>query len=242
MTAAPRVVCVTQARMTSTRLPGKVMRPILGRPMLAWHLERLKRCTMLDALAVATVDGPDSVPIAQVAAGLGLPVAFGSEHDVLARVHAAAAEQMAEVVVRVTSDCPLIDPALVDAAVHRFLDQGLDYLHVDVREYPRGFDAEVCTRAALDAALAEAVDTPEREHVMPFIYRRPERFRLGRLDGGRGAQYRLCVDQQEDLDLVTRVLEALGGRLDFGWREVVDLLDAHPDWAAINRAVIQKAH
>jgi|AGTN01.1.fsa_nt_gi Spore coat polysaccharide biosynthesis protein F, CMP-KDO synthetase homolog len=238
----PRIACITQARMASTRLPGKVLLPILGRPMLAWHLGRLKRCALADVLAVATVDAPDSRPIAELAASLGLPVTFGSENDVLARFHACAAAQQADVVVRVTSDCPLIDPALVDAAIRRFLDGGFDYLHVDVTQYPRGFDAEVCSRAALDAALAEASDGLEREHVTPFVYRRPQRFRLGSLGGGRGGQYRLCVDQQEDLDLVRRVCESLQDDPAFGWREVVDLLDAHPQWTAINRAVIQKAH
>lgn len=228
--------------MTSTRLPGKVMRPILGRPMLAWHLERLQRCTLTNALAVATVDAAESVPIARAAERMGVPVTFGSEDDVLARFHACAAEQMADVIVRVTSDCPLIDPALVDEAIRAFIDGGFDYLCVDVGEYPRGFDAEVCSRAALDTAFREAADPSEREHVMPFLYRRPERFRLGRLGGGSGGQYRLCVDQQEDLDLVTRVFRALGGTPTFGWRDVVALLDAHPDWADINRAVMQKAH
>lgn len=238
----PRIVCITQARMTSTRLPGKVMKPMAGRPLLAWHLERLVRAKRIDTVAVATVDAPESEPIADLARRMGIPVTFGSEADVLARFHACAVDNRAEVVVRVTSDCPLIDPHLIDAAVDRFLAGGFDYLNVDISQYPRGFDAELCTRAALDAAFAEASDDMEREHVMPFLYRRPQRFRLGRLDGGRGAQYRLCVDQQEDLDLVTRVVESLGAQPDFSWRDVVALLDAHPDWAAINAAVMQKAH
>lgn len=239
---APRVVCVTQARMTSVRLPGKVMRPILGRPMLAWHLERLKRSTLIDTVAVATVDAPESQPIADLVSSMGLPVTFGSEEDVLGRVHACAAEQRADIVVRVTSDCPLIDPMLVDAAIRRFLDGGFDYLNVDITQYPRGFDAEICTRAALDSAFTEAQERFEREHVMPFLYHRPERFRLGNLGGGKGAGYRLCVDQQEDLDLVLRVCEALHDVPLFGWRDVVDLLDAHPQWAVLNSAVIQKVH
>lgn len=238
----PRVVCITQARMTSTRLPAKIMRPILDRPLLAWHLQRLQRAKLVDQVAVASVDAAESAPIVALAHALGVPVTLGSEDDVLARFHKCAVEQRANVVVRVTSDCPLIDPALIDAAIRRYLDGGVDYVNVEVGSYPRGFDAEVFSRAALDQAVAEATEGYEREHVTPFIHRRPDRFRLASLGGGSGGQYRLCVDQQEDLDLVTKVFAALCDKPDFGWRDVVAVMDADPALADINRAVIQKAH
>ncbi|MGE5475863.1 MAG: cytidylyltransferase domain-containing protein [Bacteroidales bacterium] len=238
----PRIVCITQARMTSTRLPAKIMRPILDRPMLAWHLQRLQRATLVDQVAVASVDAPESAPIVELARSLAVPVTLGSEEDVLARFHQCAREQRADVVVRVTSDCPLIDPELIDAIIRRYLDGGVDYVSVEVGSYPRGFDAEVFSRAALDEAMAEAQEGGEREHVTPFIYRRPERYRCATLGGGAGGQYRLCVDQQEDLDLVTEVFRALAGKPAFGWRDVVAVMDADAHLAEINRAVMQKAH
>lgn len=235
-----RVVCITQARMTSTRLPGKVMLPLHGKPMLQWHLERLLAARCVDLVAVATPDMAESAPIVELVEALGVPLTRGPEHDVLARYTACAEAHRAEVVVRVTSDCPLIDPQLVDLVVDRFGQGDVDYVSLDIGSYPRGLDVEVFSRAALDEAFARAADPAEREHVTPYIYRRPERFRLAKVAGGRGAEYRLCVDQADDFELVRRLLDALDGRPDFGWRDVVALLDAHPDWAALNQGVAQK--
>lgn len=235
-----KVVCITQARMTSTRLPGKVMLPVLGRSLLAWHLDRLNQARRVDVVAVATVDAAESAPIVAVANDLGNPVTFGPEDDVLARYEACARTHGADVVVRVTSDCPLIDPVLVDAAIDRFITLGVDYLNLDIGAFPRGFDCEVFTRAALEEAAAVARDSAEREHVTPYLYRHPERFRLAQLGGGEGAEYRLCVDMPEDFELVSRILTALADKPMFGWRDVVDFLRAHPDLADINRDIRQK--
>ena len=226
--------------MTSTRLPGKVMLPMRGRPLLAWHLERLRRARRLDVVAVASVAAPESAPILELCRALGVPVTLGPEDDVLARYALCAAEHDAEVVVRVTSDCPLVDPALVDMAVERFLSGGADYLALDTSVFPRGLDVEVFGRAALDEAAARAVEPPEREHVTPYLYRRPDRFRVARMGGGRGSEFRLCVDQREDFDLVCGIADELAGVPDFGWREIVSLLEARPDLAALNSAVHQK--
>src|SRR5579859_2833511 len=117
MSADRPVIAITQARMNSTRLPAKVLRPILGRPLLWWHLTRLRRASRLDGVIVATTPAPESDPIAEIATSLGLSVHRGSEHDVLARFAGAAAATGAAVIVRVTSDCPLIDPALVDLVI-----------------------------------------------------------------------------------------------------------------------------
>jgi len=233
----PRIVCISQARMTSTRLPGKVMLPLHGKPLLAWHLERLKRSALLDVVAVATVDAAESKPIEDLCAGLGVPVTRGSEDDVLARYRKCAAEHDAEVVVRVTSDCPLIDPALVDVVIADFLKGGADYVSQD--GYPRGFDVEVFSRESLELAFREATTTHQREHVTPFLYTHPDRMVVRRVGGGRGACYRVCVDQIEDFQLVDKILGALG-QTPFGWADVVRVLDEHPDWVEINRHVAQK--
>lgn len=244
----PRVVCISQARMTSSRLPGKVLRQVAGRPLLAHHLDRLGRARRIDAVVVATTVNAADDPVVALAGSLGVPVFRGDENDVLDRFVRCAEAFDADVVVRVTADCPLIDPALIDAAVARFLDgrdqvPAVEYLSIDTSRFPRGFDAEVFSRAALNAAGREATDPVEREHVTPFIYRRGDRFRLGEplTPGQPVPPYRLCVDEPADLDLIGRVLEALlpGGN-GFGWQECCKLLSHRPELADINRGVAQR--
>lgn len=244
-----RVVGISQARMTSTRLPGKILLPAAGKPLLAHHLERLRRCRTLDAVVLATTVNATDDPVARLGEELGIPVFRGSEQDVLARFAGAAALGAADTVVRVTSDCPLIDPALVDALVAGFLEDGTaDYRSIDVGRFPRGLDAEVFRRSLLDEAAAMATDPAEREHVTPYIYRRPDRFRLadplippeGQPDGSLPPQ-RWCVDEPADYELVRRILEALlPGKPNFGWQDCCSVLHDHPDWADLNAAVRQK--
>jgi spore coat polysaccharide biosynthesis protein SpsF len=236
-----RVIAITQARMGSTRLPGKIMRPLLGEPMLVHHLRRLGLAKRIDGLVVATTDDAGSAPIVELCDRLGVKSFQGSETDVLARFQGAARMMAADLVVRVTSDCPLLDPALIDTAIARVQSGDVDYASVDVGSYPRGVDAEAFRRTALDEAFAEATDPIEREHVTPFIYRRPERYRLAPIGGGEGAEFRLCVDEEADFRLIEKLAEALAARgEDWGWRDCVALLRAHPDWAALNRGVAQK--
>lgn len=242
-TARPRVVAITQARLGSTRLPAKVLKEILGRPLLWYHLTRLQRARSLDQLVVATT--VDSAPILEICASLGIASFEGSEDDVLARFHGCAESFEADIVVRLTSDCPLIDPALVDRAVERFLAAGdLDYLHLNIDRYPRGLDTEVFTRAALEKAHAEAEDASEREHVTPFIWRRPQRFRIEALspeDPSERHDYRWTVDEAADFELVRHLIEALHPKNPaFGWRDALALLERRPDWAAINANIAQK--
>ncbi len=244
MPLAKRIVCVSQARMTSTRLPGKVLMTAAGKPLIRHHLERLMRSRRIDGLVLATTVNATDDPLADAAVQLGVPVFRGDEHDVLGRFAGAAAAARADIVVRVTGDCPLIDPALVDQLIGCFV-QGdpLDYLSIDPTRYPRGLDAEIFTRAALDSADAEATDPAEREHVTPFIYRRPDRFRLGTpLAPPRPVPpYRWCVDELSDLELVSRILTALGPRAaDAGWQDVCKVLELNPGWALINRDIQQR--
>jgi len=244
-TSADRpIIAISQARMNSTRLPAKVLRPILGRPLLWWHLTRLQRARQVDAVIVATTEAPGSDPIAEIAASLGIPVHRGSEQDVLARFAGAAADMGAATIVRVTSDCPLIDPELVDRVIEEYLAHrpGTDYTSLDVERYPRGFDTEIFSRAALDAAMREAADPFEHEHVTPFIWRRPERFGFRQLSTAETiGHYRLCVDEADDLALVTRIIETLApAQPDFGWRDCVALLEADPALPAINAHIQQR--
>ena len=238
------IIAICQARLTSARLPAKVLKPILGKPLLWWHLTRLQRARRLDGIIVATTEAPGSDPIAAIAEELGLPVHRGSEHDVLARFDGAAAAMGAATIVRVTSDCPLIDPALVDQVIELYLAHhpATHYTSLDVERFPRGLDTEVFSRAALDAALAEAADPFEHEHVTPFLWRRKERFGFRQLGTAQPfGHYRLCVDEAADLALVTALVERLAPtHPDFGWRDCIALLDAEPALAALNAEVQQR--
>ncbi|WP_395454994.1 cytidylyltransferase domain-containing protein [Azospirillum melinis] len=244
-----RIVAISQARMTSTRLPGKVLMPAAGRPLLAHHLERLSCTPGLDAVVLATTVNATDDPVVECAQGLGVAVFRGDEQDVLGRFAGAAALADADLVVRVTADCPLIDPALIGRLIAAFQDgQPLDYLSIDSTRYPRGLDAEIFPRRLLDEAAANATDPAEREHVTPYLYRRPDRFRLGTalvpdlpLDSDLEGQ-RWCVDEPADYELVRRLLEALmPANPVFGWQDCCKTLRDHPDWVDINRSVRQKS-
>jgi len=207
------ILGVLQARMSSSRLPGKVLAPVLGAPMIARQIERLRRCRRIDRLVVATSDQPGDDPVAETCRTLGVDVHRGALDDVLDRFHGALrAFGPAEAVVRMTADCPLADPALIDRVIATFLDGGYDYVSNTpaVRTFPHGLDVEVMRAEALETAWREGHDPYEREHVTPFIYRRPERFRLGFVsDAPNLAHLRWTVDLPEDLDFVRHVYETL---------------------------------
>lgn len=206
------ILAVLQARMGSSRLPGKVMRPILGRPMIARQIERLARCRSIDRLVVATSAETSDDPLAQFLSSEGVGVFRGSLTDVLDRYYGAAeAFGPAEVILRLTADCPLTDPAVIDACVERLAETGADYVSNDLeRTYPRGLDAEVMTAATLNTAWREAATAHEREHVTPFIYNNPGRFRLAAIRQDRDdSGLRWTVDTPDDFAFVERVYAAL---------------------------------
>ena len=238
-----KVAIITQARLSSSRLPGKILMPMAGAPMLAHHIRRLQLCRQAQAVVLATSDRDDDDDVAALGAELGVQVVRGPLDDVLARFAMAAAAAEADVVVRVTADCPLIDPALIDTLVEGFLaaDGAVDYRHIDVTSFARGLDAEVMWSKALFEAAALAHDPHEREHVTPYIYRRPERFRIASLRSEIDiSRYRWCVDEPGGFELVGRMLEELlAQNPNFGWADCAEVMAAHPDWAALNRQVAQ---
>lgn len=241
------VVAIIQARMTSTRLPGKVLREVLGKPLLEYQVERLRRCRHLDELVVATTRNAADDPIVALCERLAVPTHRGSEHDVLERYFDAATRFQADPVVRLTSDCPIIDPAVVDRVVSFYLEHPGQYDHVSnaiVRTYPRGMDTEVFSYAALQLAHGEARLPPQREHVTPFLHRQPNRFRLGHVTYGQDeSRHRWTVDTEEDLDLITRLISALyPANPNFTMEDCLDLLQQHPEWSLINAAVEQKKY
>ena len=224
-------VAILQARMSSTRLPGKVMKPLAGRPMIDRQLERLRRSTTLTRIIVATsVDASDDPLAAHLAQG-GVDVFRGSLNDVLDRyVEAARAFKVGPDLVRLTADCPLADPGVIDDCVRQRERLGVDYCSNGRRRtYPHGLDVEAFTLEALLTAGREATDPYDREHVTPFIYRHPERFTLGELAQARDEGHlRWTVDTPEDFAFVERVYAALyPGKPDFTSDDVRALPFSH---------------
>lgn len=216
------VTVVVQARTGSSRLPGKVLRPLAGRPMLALMLERLAP-VRARALVVATSELERDDPVAALCASLDVPCVRGSESDVLGRVALAASAFPAAHVVRLTADCPLADPALVDDVVSTHLGSRADYTsNTLLRTYPDGLDVEVMTTDALAAAAHDATDPAEREHVTPFLVRRPERFRLAAHLGPQDLEdERWTVDTAEDFAFVEEVLAGTSDPVRIPWTDLL---------------------
>ncbi len=243
MTKGMEVVAIIQARMGSTRLPGKVLRDIGGRTMLARVVRRAARATRLDGLVVATTTESRDDVIVEECKCLEVPWFRGSANDVLNRYHQIAQARDIPAVVRITSDCPLIDPEVIDEIVHVFLGGGWDYVSntLEPRSFPLGLDVEVFTFAALRRAWEEDDNRAWREHVTPYLYRHPDLFRLkGVRPDEDFSDMRWTVDTAQDLELVRRIYAGFDGDDHFTWREVLALLKNHPEWIAINRDVPQK--
>ncbi|NOZ43216.1 MAG: NTP transferase domain-containing protein [Alphaproteobacteria bacterium] len=238
-----RIIAISQARMTSSRLPGKILEKVCGRTLLDYHLSRLSRSRLIDRLVVATTVNSADDSIAEFCRSRDVACVRGSEHDVLARYFQVTEKFPADIIVRVTSDCPLIDPDLLDQVVRYFLDHRdhYDYVTLKGEDFPRGLDVEVFSYPALAKAFRYGHLPHEREHVTPYIYRRDSEYRCGYLPSvEKLGHHRWCVDEAADLDLVSRILTAFGGRDDFSWRECLTLLDNNPAWLEINHHVRQK--
>lgn len=203
---------VLQARMSSSRLPGKVLRPLLGQPMILRQIERLRRCRRLDRIVVATSDHPSDDILAETLAGTGVEVVRGPLEDVLGRfLKVIETLGLTGDMVRLTADCPLADPDVIDACIDLRREGGFDYAsNGQVRTWPRGLDVEAFTVEALQRAGAEAVSDYDREHVTPWLYRPGSPFRRGDLVQARDdSPLRWTVDLPEDFAFVERVYAAL---------------------------------
>jgi spore coat polysaccharide biosynthesis protein SpsF len=235
---------IIQARMSSTRLPGKVLLDLAGEPMLARVIERTRRAKRVDRVIVATTVEPEDEPIVELCRSRGWNVFRGSRDDVLDRYHQAAVADGADPIVRITSDCPVIDPGIIDRVVGRLAGVNDYASNINPRRtFPRGLDAEAFTFGALSTAWLEDREPSGREHVTPFLYRHPERFRIALVESERPetASHRWSVDTPEDYELLQRICAHFGNR-DFGWLDVLELLKQHPDWTEINRHIEQKRH
>ena len=235
-----KTVAIVQARMGSMRFPNKVMRPICGTPLIGLLLERLATAQRIDQIVLATSEDERSEPLAKYVRELGYAVYQGSENDVLDRYYQAAKKANADTVVRITGDCPLIDSALVDSVIARFLDSSVDYAsNVSPPTYPDGLDTEVFSYQALETAWIQAKEFQQREHVTPFI-RESGKFsqvNVSNVEDRSGERW--TVDEPEDLEVVRRVFEHFYPRRDFGWLEVLTLRDIHPEWFMANQHLIR---
>jgi spore coat polysaccharide biosynthesis protein SpsF len=238
----PTIAAIVQARMGSTRLPGKVLMDLGGEPVLARVVNRVRRATLVADVVVATTGSAADEAIVRECEGLRTRCFRGSELDVLDRYYQTARACGAEVVVRITSDCPLIDPALVDETIRVFLDQHADYgCNVVPRTYPRGLDTEVFTMGALERAWREARQPHQREHVTPYFVEHPELFRVASACGTADySAYRWTLDTAQDLELLRAVCSRLGNRDDFSWREALAVMEREPELAELNAHVVQK--
>jgi spore coat polysaccharide biosynthesis protein SpsF len=246
MSTGQKIVCIVEARYRSSRLPGKVLMPILGKPMLARMLERVSRARTLDAIVVACPVGDEDDAVEDVAKSSGALCFRGSEDDVLARVVGAAQASGADVIVEITGDCPLHEPALIDKVVADYMLGGADFVS-NILPYstPRGTDVRVFAAESLAAIAERSTDPADREHVSLHYWEHPDQYRLRNVATEFPADasgLRLTVDTEDDLRFVRAVYDELyPGNPRFTLADVIDLLAARPDIRSINANVVQKA-
>jgi spore coat polysaccharide biosynthesis protein SpsF len=264
-------LAIVQARMSSSRLPGKVLLDIGGQPLLWWVVSRARQARRVQEVLVATTLDPSDEAVAAFCAERQIRCFRGQVHDVLDRYYQAARFLGARLIVRLTADCPLVDPQLIDETIQVMSIQAPDLAGLDFaatrlpppwsRSYPIGLDIEVCTFAGLERAWREADQPFQREHVMPFFYEEvafaplsrgpggsllalgttPRDFRIAQLHHAPDlGQLRWTVDTPADLEFLRQIAAHFPGRMDFTWREVLALLEAHPALADINAAVAHK--
>jgi spore coat polysaccharide biosynthesis protein SpsF len=265
-----RTVAIIQGRMSSSRLPGKILLDIAGKPMIQHVIERTLLARTLDAVTVATTSDPSDDPVAAFAVSIGILHTRGNLHDVLDRYYQAAKIHQADIIVRVTADCPGIDPSVIDQTVKLVtespsvlgLSSSVDFSCNRLpppfgRSFPIGLDVEVCTFAALERAWKESTETFHREHVMPFLYEgviltpdtsqvsrgiSPRGFRIAQLHHTPDyGSLRWTVDTPEDLTFIREIFARLGGNPNFTWYDVLAIVQKNPELAEINAGIRHKA-
>lgn len=239
-----KVVAIIQARMGSTRLPGKILKTVLGKPLLSYQLERLNECCTLNEIIIATTTKQADDVIAAFCEKSNVPVYRGSEEDVLARYYEAAKKYEADVIVRITSDCPIIDPEIVDKVVKCYLNDPIyDYVSNTMeRCYPRGMDTSLVPFKTLEKVYLQSTDPLDREHVTRYIYQRPEQYKLLSVkEDNDYSDYRWTVDTIEDYEVVRKIIETLYPmNPHFTMYDALELLKNYPEWKKINEHIEQK--
>lgn len=240
-----KTIIINQARMSSSRLPGKVLKQVLNKSLLEYQIERLKKVKLADEIVVATTELAVDDPIINLCKKLAVKFFRGSENDVLSRYHAAAVEHEAKLIVRITSDCPLIDPQVIDDVIQAYVSvyPKYDYIsNCQERTFPRGMDVEIFSFLALNEAYLEADKIFDREHVTLFIHKQPQRYKIGQVKFNQNlSENRWTVDTHEDYELIKKIIEYLYPlNPNFSMIDVLDLLSKNPQWRLINSHVEQK--
>lgn len=236
-----KVLAITQARYGSTRLPAKILKKVGDKTLLEIHLLRILQAQSIDKLKIATTDEEGSKYIVEVADKVGVEYFKGSVDDVLSRFYGTAAPEKPDYVIRLTSDCPLIDPSVIDDVVNFAVEHDYDYVRTDPRSFPDGLDTEVMKFSVLERAYNEADLTSEREHVTPYIWKNGtaeggDKFKSYKLQNKQGEYdaniYRITIDEPEDFEVLKAVIEALG--TDKSWKDYIDYLGEHPEIKSLN--------
>ena len=237
-----KIVAIIQARMSSSRLPGKVMAEINGKPMLYHVVKRVQGAKMINLAAIATSDHRDDDILESFCKEKGITCFRGSLDDVLDRYYQAAKYFHAQVIIRLTADCPLLDRDIIENVVRKFFEGSFDYVsNVMESTYPDGLDTEVFSLEALKRAWQEARLKSEREHVTPYIRNHPEFFRLANVSHRENISHmRWTVDEPRDLDFVRSVYDQLKGSY-FGMQEILNLLKLHPELSSKNAGIESNA-
>jgi spore coat polysaccharide biosynthesis protein SpsF len=234
-----KVVAIIQARMGSSRLPGKVLKKVLNKTLLDYQLERVKRANLIDEIVIATTLNQIDDDIVQFSESMSIPYYRGSEQDVLSRYYQAAVLFDADVIVRLTADCPLIDPQIIDRTIGEYLsDQTLDYASNTIeRTYPRGMDTEVFSFALLEKLNKEATSALNREHVTSYISEHPSLFRIRQVkDSKNVSRLRLTVDTPKDFLIISQIIEILYKRcLCFSYEDILNLLNERVDLQSFDK-------
>jgi spore coat polysaccharide biosynthesis protein SpsF len=238
-----KIAAIIQARMGSTRLPGKIMLDLGGETVLARVVRRLRRARLIGEIVVATTHSESDQAIVRECQRLQVRVFRGQGDDVLDRYYQAAQKLRVEAIVRITSDCPLIDPEITDNTIRSFLNRRPDYASNALqRTYPRGLDTEIMTSDALGRAWRNARMPYQRAHVTPYIYENPNEFDILRVTGDDDqSSHRWTLDTAEDLAFIRAVYCRMGNEDDFSWRDILLLLNREPELVELNCNVMQKA-
>ncbi|ALC86345.1 acylneuraminate cytidylyltransferase [Bacillus sp. FJAT-22090] len=240
-----RILAIIQARMGSTRLPGKILKEVNGKPLLAYQLERVRKSNFIDKIVIATTTNKNDDLIVKFCEQYNVDFYRGSEEDVLARYYEASEQFGGDIIVRLTSDCPIIDPSIIDETIKYYIDNKTDYDYVSntiERTYPRGLDTEVFSKKALKKAFIESKLVKDREHVTAYMYSNPENFNIGFISNNPDlGKHRWTVDTIEDFQLIELILKKLYKENQiFYMNDVIYLLDKNPQWIQLNIHIEQK--
>ncbi len=240
-----KITAIVQARIGSTRLPGKILKELSGKSVL-WHVvNRLSHSKLCNKIVIATTTEPEDDVVENYCVENNFPYYRGSSENVLSRYYETAKVFGAEIIIRITSDCPLIDPEIIDKMLEQFLSEKskIDYMsNVFPRMFPRGLDTEIFTCDALEISFNNAVNQNDLEHVTPYIYQHPEKFKIKNFANDKDLSFhRWTIDTTEDYELIKSIYNKLyeSGKI-FLLNDILKLFDEHPELIKINQNVKQK--